>query len=235
MDYNKIVPIDDFYVTRAVEVNMVNVDKLVINRLSKPVRLVFSFNGIDFKRASRLNTNLSVGHFRIGYWDVAGNNWIQLPSQVFWNGSNGAVEAESDRGTGQYALLWSYKEDTQLSPIAEEGIRLMINMAPVRTDVAPYVKNGRTMVPLRVIAENLDTRVEWIASENRIDLVRNVDKVQLWIGKPEALMNNKSLPLDVAPEVIDDRTFVPLRFVAEALGAKVTWDGLTQTAKVLSN
>lgn len=233
LDYSKIVPVDFFYVTKAVNIKMVDVDKTVLNNLSKPVRLTFSFDYIDFKRASRLDTSLSVGHFRIGYWDASQNNWVQFPSQVFWNGSKGAVEAETDRGTGQYALIWSYREDTQLSPIAPEGIRLMINMSPVRSDVAPYIEGGRTMVPLRVIAENLDARVEWNASENRVDLIRNVDKIQLWLGEQVASVNNKPLLMDVAPQVVNDRTFVPLRFVVESLGAAVTWDDQTKTVNVI--
>lgn len=233
LDYSKIVPVDFFYVTRAVNIKMVDVDKTVLAHLSKPVRLTFSFDYIDFKRAGRLNTSLSVGHFRIGYWDASQNNWVQLPSQVFWNGSKGAVEAETDRGTGQYALIWSYREDTQLSPIAPEGIRLMINMSPVKSDVASYIEGGRTMVPLRVIAENLDARVEWNASENRVDLIRNVDKIQLWLGEQVASVNNKPFLMDVAPKVVNDRTFVPLRFVAESLGTVVTWDELTKTVKII--
>lgn len=89
------------------------------------------------------------------------------------------------------------------------------------------------MVPLRVVAENLGARVEWVAAENRIDLVRNVDKIQLWIGKQVTRVNGKSLLLDVPPEIKGERTFVPLRFVAEALGAKVSWDEVTQTAGVI--
>ena len=232
LDSSKIPPTDEFFVTRAVNIEMVNVDKVVVNWLSKPARLVFSFDGIDHKTASRLNTGLSLGYFRIGYCGPGENNWVELPSQVFWNGSKGAVEAETTRGAGRYALLWSDQPGAQLSPIAG-GIRLMVNNVPVQSELPPYINGGRTMVPLRVVAENLGARVEWVGSENRIDLVKNVDKVQLWIGKQVALVNGQSLLLDVPPQITGERTFVPLRFVAEALGAKVSWDELTQTAKVL--
>lgn len=234
-DYRKITPMDDFYLTKSVEVIMTNNSGWTAGFLAKPVRLVFTFNDIDYKRASNLNAGLSTGHFRIGYWDESKNNWVQLPSQVFWNGSNGAVEAETDLGPGRYALLWANSADAPLSPTAPEGIRIMVDLKPIRSDVAPYVKDDRTMVPLRVIAENLGARVDWINSENRIDLVRNLEKVSLWVGKLEAQKDNKSLTLDVSPEVVDGRTFVPLRFVAEALGTKVTWDEVTLTAKVFSN
>jgi hypothetical protein len=91
------------------------------------------------------------------------------------------------------------------------------------------------MIPLRVIAENLGANVQWDSKENRIDMLRKGSKIQLWIGKTEADKDGQKIPLDVAPEVVNDRTFIPLRFVAEAFGCKVEWDDLTQTAKVFSN
>ncbi len=232
LDSSKTPPTDDYFITRAVSIEMVNVDRVNLNWLSKPVRLVFSFDGIDHKRASQLNTGLSLGYFRIGYCAPGESNWVELPSQVFWNGIKGVVEAEATQGTGRYALLWSYQPGAQLSPIAK-GIRLMVNNIVVHSELPPYINGGRTMVPLRVVAENLGARVEWDAAEKRIDLVRNVDKIQLWIGKQVALVNGKSLLLDVPPEIKGERTFVPLRFVAEALGAKVSWDEVTQTAGII--
>lgn len=232
LDYKKIVPNDNYFVVSAVDISMLSAERIDMKSLSKPVRQVFTFTYIDFKRASRLNTNLSTGHFRIGCWDAAENNWIELPSRVFWNGTNGVVEAETNRGSGKYALLWSYRDNVQLSQSAGEEIRIMVNLITVYPDVAPYIKDGRTMVPLRVIAENLDARVDWTASEQRIDLVRNVDKIQLWIGETDALLNNNHLTLEAAPEITNSLTFVPLRFVAEALGATVTWDSVTRTANI---
>ncbi|OPX92639.1 MAG: hypothetical protein A4E53_00367 [Pelotomaculum sp. PtaB.Bin104] len=235
-DSSKIVPVDGIYVTRAVQVSMVNnAAGWTASSLAKPARMVFTFNDIDYQRASNMDAGQPVGRFRIGYWDESKKDWVQLPSHVFWNGSNGVVEAETDHASGRYALLWSYKEDAQISSVVPEGIRIMVDLVPIKSDVAPYVKDDRTMVPLRVIAENLGARVDWIGSENRIDLVRNLEKVSLWVGKTEAKKGQQSMFMDVAPEVVNERTFVPLRFVSEAFGAKVTWDEITQTAKVFKN
>lgn len=233
-DYSKIIPIDDYYVTRVVDVRMTNNLNAPV-QLSKPVRMVFSFNDIDFKRASKMKTNQSVGHFRVGFWDTANKNWIELTSQVIWNGSNGVVEAEALNGAGRYALIWSYKTNTAISLVIRGNIRVMVDHKIVQSTPGPYVKESRTMVPLRVIAESLGANVDWDSKENRIDMLRKGNKIQLWIGKTEADKSSQKIPLDVAPEVIDGRTFIPLRFVAEAFGCKVEWDDLTQTAKVFSN
>lgn len=233
LDYKKIVPEDDYFVVSAVNISMRNVDKIDMKTLSKPVRQAFSFTYTDYYRASRLNMNLSAGHFRIGYWNEAENSWVDLPSRVFWDGKNGVVEAETNLGSGKYALLWSYRGDAQMSQLAGEEIRIMVNLVTVYPDVPPYIKDGRTMVPLRVVAESMDARVDWNAAEQRIDLIRNVDKIQLWIGKSDAYLNNDHLTLEVAPEITNGLTFVPLRFVTEALGATVTWDAATRTAKII--
>lgn len=232
LDYKKIVPDDDYFVVSAVNISMLSAERIDMKSLSKPLRQVFSFTYTDYYRASRLNMNLSSGHFRIGCWNEAENSWEDLSSRVFWDGRNGVVEAETNRGSGKYALLWSYRGGTVMSQPAGQDIRIMVNLVTVYPDVAPYIKDGRTMVPLRVIAESMDARVDWKASEQRIDLVRNVDKIQLWVGDRDAYFNNDHLTLEVAPEITNGRTFVPLRFVTEALGAKVDWDAVTRTAKI---
>ncbi|MHB8156068.1 MAG: stalk domain-containing protein [Desulfocucumaceae bacterium] len=232
-DYSKIVALDTYYVTRAVDIGMTN-NLLAPVQLAKPVRMIFSFNDIDHKRASHLKTNLSVGHFRVGYWDTGNSTWAELPSQIIWNGKNGVVEADAINGGGRYALIWSYSP-AQMSPVTNGKIRVMVDLRTIQSLDEPYVKDDRTMVPLRVIAENLGAKVDWIDKESRIDLLRKADKIQLWLGKSDASKNNETMPLDVAPEEVNGRTFVPLRFVAEAFGCRVDWDDLTQTAKVYSN
>ncbi|NPV90681.1 MAG: hypothetical protein HPY50_07915 [Firmicutes bacterium] len=230
----KVFPESDaYYVIRPLKLDMLDTNTKDVTMLSNPARLCYSFDGLDHKRASNLKTWLSIGHFRIGYWDKNANNWVALPSRVYWNGTQGLVEAECDKGSCQIALLWSNEAAPQLSPVYEEGIRIMVDYQILNPGIDPYVKDGRTMVPLRAISESLGARVEWNAAEQRIDLIRNLDKVQLWIGKQEAVKNGQSIPIEVSPEITEQRTFVPLRFVSESFGAKVNWDPVTRTAKIL--
>lgn len=229
-----LAPVDEFFVTRALDLKITDNNPGVLY-LVKPARLVFAFDYIDFKRASDLNTGLPTGRFRIGKWDENKQNWSVLPSTVFWNGDQGIVEAEANT-SGRFALLWSREWNANLSAMSGDSIRVMVDLTPILSDVSPYIREGRTMVPLRVVAENLGINVEWVAAEQRIDLYKrnSGDTVQLWIGKKGAIKNNQSLNLDVPPEITSARTFVPLRFVAEAFGADVGWDGVTRTARVLS-
>lgn len=232
-DYSKITPVDAFYITKSVDLKIDNNTGNLY--LTKPVRLVFTFDLIDFKRASNLQTWQSTAHYRIGKWDEDKQNWTLLNTTVYWDGSNGEVEADA-YNSGRYALLWAYQDSEGLSNIGDGTIRIMVDLTPVASDVAPYVKYDRTMIPLRVISEKLGIDVTWVDKEQRIDLLkRNTgDKVQLWIDKTQAMKNDDALTLDVAPEITGGRTFVPLRFVAEVFGAKVEWDETSMTAKVFS-
>jgi hypothetical protein len=228
-NYSKIVPLNSFYVTRSVDVAFKESTPGAVHLL-KPARMIFSFDDIDFKRASQMNTNLSIGHFRIGRWNETKQNWDRLPSTIFWNGSTGLIEAET-QDPGRYALLWSYENNPVLSPTAGDSIRVMVNYTNLNPEVAPYIKNGRTMIPLRAVADNLNVVVKWNDTEKRVDLINSKGtEVQLWIGKTGAFKDSKPLSIDAPPEIIGGRTFVPLRFVAEALGVKVTWDNFTRTA-----
>ncbi len=110
-----------------------------------------------------------------------------------------------------------------------------INNRTEQLSAAPYIKDGRTLVPLRVLAENMNTTVEWIADEQKIVLSQYDKTIVLWIQKPICEVNGvpTDLPNKVAPEIKNGRTFIPLRFVAEQLNGSIQWDGTTQTITIL--
>ncbi|MCX5969992.1 MAG: copper amine oxidase N-terminal domain-containing protein, partial [Coprothermobacterota bacterium] len=90
-------------------------------------------------------------------------------------------------------------------------------------DVAPFIQNGRTLVPVRFISEALGAKVDWIDANKEIVIVLGAKVVGLWVGKDTATVNGVESKLEAPPIIQDSRTFVPLRFVSEALGAKVDW------------
>ncbi|MDF2715878.1 MAG: copper amine oxidase N-terminal protein [Paenibacillus sp.] len=95
-----------------------------------------------------------------------------------------------------------------------------------------YMVDGRTMVPLRAIFERLNATVEWDDVTKSVTATKNTTTVWLAIGQTDAKIGDKPATLDVPPMLINGNTFVPLRFVSEALGAQVSFDGDTSTAKV---
>ncbi|MBM7866640.1 hypothetical protein GTO89_08525 [Heliobacterium gestii] len=236
VDIAKIAPNDRFYVTRVIDANFNNAAGNYVASLEKPMRVIFNISDIDFARASQMKTDLPIGRFHVGYWNEGEKNWDLLSSRIFWDGHYGAVEAETGHASGTYALLWC-NQDESLSPVMDNAIRVAVDYELLNAQPAPYSKDGRTMVPLRLVAEKLKADINWTGSEQRIDLVRGLDTVQLWVGKTDVVKNKKPLTVSdpstiVAPEIVDGTTYVPLRLISEAFGVKIDWDGVTKTVYI---
>ena len=109
------------------------------------------------------------------------------------------------------------------------------NQTPgVKMDVAPFVEAGRTFVPVRFLSNALGVKnenISWSGDTGQVKLQEpGFPVVELTVGKAEVLSNSSPLSgVDVAPLMRSDRTFLPARFVAEALGYQVEWDEKTQT------
>ncbi|MEW6573782.1 MAG: stalk domain-containing protein [Bacillota bacterium] len=105
-------------------------------------------------------------------------------------------------------------------------------------DTAPVVRGGRTLLPIRFIAEPLGAAVNWIPAERKVTVSLGGRTIELWIGRNTARVDGGSRPIDpgnrtVTPVVIPPgRTMLPLRFVAENIGCRVDWDPVTREAKV---
>ncbi|MBS3984425.1 MAG: hypothetical protein KGZ66_02330 [Selenomonadales bacterium] len=127
-----------------------------------------------------------------------------------------------------------------LLPLAELGevsaqahpIRITLNGRQLATDVAPIIRNGRTLVPFRAIFEALGARVTWDEATNTVAGYRGRQAIILELGSTTAWVNGPAVRLDVAPQAVNGRTMVPLRFVAERLGAQVEWVDATRTVAI---
>lgn len=102
----------------------------------------------------------------------------------------------------------------------------------VNSDVPPYVKDGRTLAPMRAILEALGMTVSWDPSSQTATAVKADINISISINSNIAIVNNTQQSLDVPAEITNGRTFVPVRFFAEALGMKVDWDSYTKTVSI---
>lgn len=99
-------------------------------------------------------------------------------------------------------------------------------------DVAPYMKNNRTYLPARAVCEELGADVVWDNAARSITITRGSTTIVLTINSTRVLLNGKAETLATAPEITGGRTFLPIRYVAEALGAAVSWQQSTKTAMI---
>ena len=98
---------------------------------------------------------------------------------------------------------------------------VLINSTTFANDVAPVIVDDRTMVPIRVITEALGGRADWNAASQTVALTIDGSVLRMTIGQTIA-------GFDAAPVILNDRTYVPIRYVAEKLGANVEWIANTQ-------
>lgn len=117
-------------------------------------------------------------------------------------------------------------------PAVLDKITIIVNGKVVKSDVEPYITEGRTMVPYRFVAEALGCKVEWVGEQNRVVAVKGDKIVQMEIGLKRVIINKVGRNIDVAPVLKNSRTFVPVRFMSEALGYDVRWDGNTGTVYI---
>ncbi len=90
-----------------------------------------------------------------------------------------------------------------------------------KEDSAPYVANDRTYVPFRALGEALGAEVVWDNDARTVTYTLGNTEVVMTIGETTYTVNGDEKTMDVAPEITGDRTYVPVRFVGEALGFKV--------------
>ena len=104
----------------------------------------------------------------------------------------------------------------------------------------PIIVNSRTLVPLRKLLVGLGVpdnteNIEWIGAKKQVKVSYNGIKIELNIDNSEAYINGKKQKLDSPPIIYRDRTYLPARFVGEALGYTINWDQYTPAVLVTSN
>lgn len=131
---------------------------------------------------------------------------------------------------------------SKIATIADtvEDLRNPQKRKDVTLEVAPYIKNNRTFIPVRFVADALGASVEWDAEsgtatlrseENIIKLTTNDKWMQVSDYKPVVWKKTK---MDTAPHIVNNRMFVPIRYIAENLNCDVEWNGETSTALIIA-
>jgi hypothetical protein len=113
-----------------------------------------------------------------------------------------------------------------------------LNGTTVSIDVAPYIKDSRTFLPVRYVANALgvnDSSIMWDAASQKVTIIKGSTVVQMTIGSTTMVLNGATITMDTAPEITSGRTCLPVAWVAEALNANIVWDATAQTVTVTSN
>lgn len=136
--------------------------------------------------------------------------------------------------TSSFTLYAAWKVDnTKNQIILVIGSKDMLTYGELKAnDVAPIIVNDRTMLPTRFVAENLGATVEWDEATSKVTITKGDVVIELVIGAETATVNGETVTLDSPAFLENGRTYTPIRFVSEALGATVEWDEATQTVTI---
>lgn len=121
---------------------------------------------------------------------------------------------------------------------AKSEISINVNGAKLEMDQPPIIDNGRTLVPLRAVAEALGCNVEWDNTAKTASFVQGDVTAMITVGENYILVGdgvyNEEFPIDTPAIIKNSRTMIPLRALSECFGFEVEWDNVTRTVDINS-
>jgi len=151
--------------------------------------------------------------------------------------SDGSSWAWGGNGNGQ---LGDGTNTNGYSPVKIIGgsigvITVHLNGQALIFDQPPIIENDRALVPLRAIFEAIGADIEWNQSTRTVTAVKEKTVITMQIGHTVMTKNGTSITLEVPPTIVNSRTLVPVRAVAEAFDAQVEWDAVNRIVIIESN
>lgn len=132
-------------------------------------------------------------------------------------------------GTLVYALTGA------VAPVQAQASELQVIIdGDTQLYPSPVIMNGRVLIPASCLAGALGAQINWDSKHSMVTLTADGTIIKLSAGSQKAFVNGNPVELDARAMILQDRFFAPVRFVAEALGAQVSWDGHAQTVEIAS-
>ena len=144
------------------------------------------------------------------------------------------VTIEAGTGSNRFGNAGTQDAYNTLSEIIriKKPIRVIVKGKEVAFDQVPVIVEDRTLVPIRAIVEAMGGKVSWDSKTATATLTLETNVLKLTIGSKTAYLNGKQMTMDVPPQIIGDRTMIPVRFAAEKLNFTVTWDAQNKTITI---
>lgn len=193
-----------------------------------------STNESGFKIGMRMAGVTNLPFTEIG---SVGPDVTSYSNSGLYSNTNYEYRVMAYNGWGESAYTNFASAKTAIAPVSSTTIRLYIDMmefyvnnVPNTMDVAPILKDGRTLLPIRYVVQNLGGDVQYDKVHRMVTATLGGKTVLLWVGSNMAKVDGVDVPIDakdsrVMPIIVDPgRTMVPMRFVAEALGCDVLWE-----------
>lgn len=116
-----------------------------------------------------------------------------------------------------------------------EQITVYVNNEKVDFEVNPVLENGRILVPLRGVFENLGAQVDWNKNIMEVIIKDKNNEIAMMLDKNKVMVNGEIKDIDTTVKMVNSRTFAPIRFISETLGHDVKWDGTSNSVYITKN
>jgi hypothetical protein len=110
-----------------------------------------------------------------------------------------------------------------------DSTTMTVDNKTLEIDQPPVIVADNTLVPVRFVIEALGGQVFWDNEERKVTVVKDAHLFELWLDNKNLIMDGEAVAAEVAPQLINERTMVPLRLLTEKLGWKVTWHNDTRS------
>jgi len=130
---------------------------------------------------------------------------------------------------GKLNAIAAFYPENGKEEIRKRGILVTLNGKGLSTKQQPLLVASQVVVPMRAIFEELGAQLNWDPRHQTITATKGSKEIKLQLGSADALINGSKVVLAVKPQILNNTTMVPVRFVSEALGADVIWDGPSRT------
>ena len=226
------------------DINFVSKDLIILPQITNIPKISVEPNILVFQTLDQI---LEIRIKNIGKGALKGSiytkdDWIAIDKSTFEGDTTiyvaikkivdyeGVISIESNGGN--YEVKVRFEKPTSIRIVLQIGNQVSyVNNEPYLLPFPPFIKDGRTMVPLRFIAEQRGAQVLWYAQESKVLIIYNEIFIELWVdqNKNYVRLNGVFHSIEIAPYTYKDRTVVPARFISEFLNGKVEWVDETKT------
>lgn len=177
-----------------------------------------------YVNGAKINVDES-GNFNYVYQPAKGQTLVSIGVLAIYPVTGRSIEQK-------YTIYFQPSSSAAVLTIGKKEI--VVDGKVTSMDVAPFIDkaSGRTLVPVRFVSEAFGFDVQWDEVDRKVTIKNQLKTIELTIGSKTAYVNGEPVEMDVAPIIKDSRTFVPLRFVSEAMGYNVFWDGVKKTVTI---
>lgn len=119
------------------------------------------------------------------------------------------------------------------APVAAASPRLIVDGQLLNSEVAPFIEEGRTMVPASTLFQALGADVFWDPDSETIEVQKGINLLKLTVGHAVAMYNDDIITFDVPVQIVDGRAVVPLSLAARVFSAEVSWLNLNQDNQII--